>query len=110
MFLPTVSKSADSSAAYEAMHIGLQQAINTINTHWYRSIQPDIANKLNDSLLRQDKAAGLLSVNMDEELATMLDEVRWPCSLLVGEDEQHVLIFCSTPCTFNRLARVRAPP
>jgi hypothetical protein len=76
MFLPCVPKAGDSSGAYEAMHAGLQQAINTLNNHWYRSIKPEITNKLNDSLLRQDSAAGLLSVNMDEELATMLEEVR----------------------------------
>ncbi len=58
------------------MHAGLQQYINTVNTHWYRSVKPDVANLLNDSLMRQDKASGgLLSVNMDEQLTTMLEEV-----------------------------------
>lgn len=82
MFLPGVPKAAESSSAYEAMHAGLQQAINSINTHWYRSIGPDLAGRLNDSLLHQ-APGGLLSVNMDE-LAAMLEEVR--CSVLATQE------------------------
>ncbi|GAB4820450.1 hypothetical protein N2152v2_007496 [Parachlorella kessleri] len=72
--LPAVSKAADSSAAYEALHAGMQQAINTINTQWYRTVKADISSSLNDSLLRQDKASGLLALNMNADLAALLDE------------------------------------
>ena len=74
-FLPAVAKAAESSAAFEATHAGLQQYINTLNTHWYRSVAPDISATLADSLLRQDKATGLLAVNMDDSLASVLEEV-----------------------------------
>ena len=86
--LPAVAKAAEAAAAYEALHAGLQQAINAINTQvrpdsarpppscclavmgcatqlplplcaqWFGSVPQDLDAHLQHNLLRQDRAAG----------------------------------------------------
>ncbi|KAL4458111.1 hypothetical protein ABPG75_012976 [Micractinium tetrahymenae] len=73
--LPAVPRAAESAAAYEALHMGLQQSVSTLNNQWYASVPGDIASHMNVNLLQQDKTAGgLLRVALSPQLHAALEE------------------------------------
>ena len=73
--LPPVAQAAESAAAYEALHSGLQQCRNQLNSDWFGGVSAQLEARLGDNLLRQDRAgSGVLAVNLAAEVAGALEE------------------------------------
>lgn len=73
--LPAVPLAAGSAAAYEAVHSGLQQFINTTTSQWFAGVDRDLKDHLGNSLLQQDKAGGgLLAANLSVDVVQAMEQ------------------------------------
>ena len=74
--LPVVPEALEAGQAYELVHTSLHQFVQTVHNDWFSTIDQGLTKNLNNSLLSQDKAAGgALTMNFDQQLLEMSQEV-----------------------------------